>query len=269
MQFMILSRLSTVYEDIDIDIDMIQIQRRDETYWPVVIVPTHPGGRLRTVVRRRLWTVRRVLVNLQRITQHPPPHPFRISDHPIRLQNWSWTTTDHNNKRGRIRDFIRIRIQDSINTISFHNKTTIWEEEVSSMSCSITVKSIRPDCYRCSTDGKTYRGISNTTFPNISKNRRYESQAKRGLLVLVAKPWTTASFIPKFNTVSIFTYLVGGVGSFRWLVSFVGSLVIITRRKKKNKNNNGWWEVKRRSGGRRRNSTGRAVYFLPLSHVVS
>jgi hypothetical protein len=46
--------------------------------------------------------------------------------------------------------------------------------------------------------------MSKTTLPNISKNRRYESHANLALSVLAANPTTTSSFIPKFNTVSIF-----------------------------------------------------------------
>ena len=45
--------------------------------------------------------------------------------------------------------------------------------------------------------------ISKTTSPYICTKRRYESQAKRGLLVFFASPSTASSFIPRLRTVSI------------------------------------------------------------------
>ena len=45
--------------------------------------------------------------------------------------------------------------------------------------------------------------IPKTTSPYICTNRRYESQTKRGLLVLRTKPSTTSSFKPRFKIVSI------------------------------------------------------------------
>jgi hypothetical protein len=56
---------------------------------------------------------------------------------------------------------------------------------------------------RAISSSKRAPGTPHTTSPNICTSRRYESHAKRGLLVLAARPSTDTSLSPRLRTVSI------------------------------------------------------------------